>query len=84
MPKINLTNKSFNEQARIIKDYLIRRAQHKEQGEVKTEQLVNRFKHKALVSNKQKIIHFNKILDYINRGKEDEKNSAKHKKKAEN
>lgn len=84
MPKINLTNKPFDEQVRIVKDYLIRRWQHKAQGEIKVEQLVERFKHKALSTNKQKIIHFKKILDSIQRGENSEKINPKHKKKAEN
>lgn len=84
MPKINLTNKPFDEQVRIVKDYLIRRGQHKAQGEIKIEQLIKRFKHKALSTNKQKIIHFKKILDSIERGESSEKVISKHRKKAEN
>ena len=62
MPKVNLTNKSIDEQIRIITDYLIRRSQHKNQGEIKVSHLVNRFKHNRLISDRAKASHFNKLL----------------------
>lgn len=62
MGKINLTHKPTSEQMRILKDYLDRRAQHKTQGEVTIEQIVKRFKHKKLLSDRAKSIHFDKLL----------------------
>ncbi|MFO7445744.1 MAG: hypothetical protein R6W90_05220 [Ignavibacteriaceae bacterium] len=62
MSKVNLTNKSIEDQVRIIKDYLIRRSQHKNQGEITVSHLVNRFKHNRLISDKAKAAHFNKLL----------------------
>jgi hypothetical protein len=62
MPKVNLTNKSVEDQVRIIKDYLIRRSQHKNQGDVTVSHLVNRFKHNRLLSDRAKASHFNKLL----------------------
>ena len=62
MPKVNLTNKPIEEQIRIVKDYLIRRSQHKNQPEISVTQLVNRFKHNRLISDKAKANHFTKLL----------------------
>ena len=62
MPKINLTNKPTSEQVRIVGDYLKRRVQHKEQGEIKLSQVVKRFKHKTLITDKDKAAHFRRIL----------------------
>jgi hypothetical protein len=62
MPKVNLTNKSVEDQIRIIKDYLIRRSQHKNQGEISVSHLVNRFKHNRLISDRAKTSHFSKML----------------------
>jgi hypothetical protein len=62
MPKINLTNKPTAEQLRILKDYLSRRSQHQGQGEIKLSQVVRRFKHKSLMSDKDKMAHFRKLL----------------------
>lgn len=62
MGKINLTHKPTSEQMRILKDYLDRRSQHKAQGEVTIEQIVKRFKHKKLLSDRAKSIHFDKLL----------------------
>jgi len=62
MPKVNLTNKSVEDQVRIIKDYLIRRSQHKNQGEITISHLVNRFKHNRLISDRAKAAHFSKLL----------------------
>jgi hypothetical protein len=68
MPKINLTHKPTSEQVRIVKDYLDRRAQHKEQGEVTVEQIVKRFKHNRLMTDRAKYSHFDKILKMIEKG----------------
>jgi hypothetical protein len=62
MPKINLTNKPTSEQVRILKDYLSRRSQHDGQGDIKLSQVVKRFKHKSLMSDKDKMAHFRKLL----------------------
>ncbi len=62
MPKINLTNKPTAEQVRIVGDYLKRRLQHKEQGDIKLSQVVRRFKHKTLITDKDKASHFRRIL----------------------
>jgi hypothetical protein len=77
MPKINLTNKPTSEQVRIVRDYLKRRSQHKEQGEIRLTQVVKRFKLKSLITDKDKSAHFRKILrlamkedDNSNNGKE--------------
>jgi hypothetical protein len=65
MAKVNLTLKPIPEQVRILKDYLDRRAQHKSQGEVSIDQVVKRFKHKKLSSNRAKAIHFDKLLKLV-------------------
>jgi hypothetical protein len=65
MAKVNLTLKPIPEQIRIIKDYLNRRAQHKTQGEVSINQVVKRFKHKKLSSNRAKASHFDKLIKMI-------------------
>ncbi|MDR3668459.1 MAG: hypothetical protein P4L35_16575 [Ignavibacteriaceae bacterium] len=65
MAKINLSLKPIPEQVRILKDYLIRRGQHKTQGEVSIDQVVKRFKHKKLSSNRAKASHFDKLLKMI-------------------
>jgi len=65
MPKINLTHKPTSEQIRIVKDYLDRRTQHKEQGEITVEQIVKRFKHNRLMTDRAKYSHFDKILKMI-------------------
>ncbi len=62
MPKINLTNKPTSEQVRILKDYLSRRSQHDGQGDIKLSQVIKRFKHKSLMSDKDKMAHFRKLL----------------------
>lgn len=62
MPKINLTNKPTSEQVRILKDYLNRRSQHQAQGDINLSQVVKRFKHKSLMSDKDKMAHFRKLL----------------------
>jgi hypothetical protein len=67
MPKINLTNKPTSEQVRILKDYLNRRAQHPGQGDIKIIQIVKRFKHKGLLSDREKASHFRKLLDLARR-----------------
>ena len=65
MAKINLTLKPIPEQVRILKDYLDRCAQHKSQSEVSIDQIVRRFKHKKLSSNRAKAMHFDKLLKMI-------------------
>jgi hypothetical protein len=65
MPKINLTHKPTSEQIRIIKDYLNRRSQHKEQGEVTVDQIIKRFKHNRLMTDRAKYSHFDKLLKMI-------------------
>ena len=65
MSKVNLSLKPIPEQIRIIKDYLDRRAQHKTQGEVSIGQVVKRFKHKKLSSNRAKASHFDKLIKMI-------------------
>jgi hypothetical protein len=65
MSKVNLSLKPIPEQIRIIKDYLDRRAQHKTQGEVSIGQVVRRFKHKKLSSNRAKASHFDKLIKMI-------------------
>jgi hypothetical protein len=74
MPKINLTNKPTSEQIRILKDYLKRRAQHPGQGEIKIIQIVKRFKHKGLLSDREKAAHFRKLLELARR---DDKKAAR-------
>jgi hypothetical protein len=65
MSKINLTHKPTSEQVRIVRDYLNRRAQHKEQGEVTIDQIVKRFKHNRLMTDRAKFSHFDKLLKMI-------------------
>ena len=65
MAKINLTLKPIPEQVRILRDYLNRRAQHRTQGDVSIDQIVKRFKHKKLSSNRAKAIHFDKLIKMI-------------------
>jgi hypothetical protein len=67
MAKINLTQKPVSEQLRILQDYLNRRAQHKTQGAVTIEQIVSRFKHKKLLNERSKAVHFDKLLKMIKR-----------------
>ena len=62
MAKINLTQKPISEQIRILQDYLNRRAQHKTQGDVTIEQIVSKFKHKKLLNERAKTVHFDKLL----------------------
>lgn len=66
MAKIDLTRKPPEEQIRIIKDYIIRRKQHKDQGTIKLDQLIKRFKHKRYTSDKQKLNYFKKLLNIQN------------------
>jgi hypothetical protein len=72
MPKINLTHKPTSEQVRIVKDYLDRRAQHKEQGEVTIDQIIKRFKHNRLMTDRAKYSHFDKILKMISESQSDQ------------
>ncbi|HZW39976.1 MAG: hypothetical protein ACM3O3_06775 [Syntrophothermus sp.] len=62
MPKINLTNKPYTEQIRILKDYMARREQHKNQSPVTVEQICNKFKHNRLISDKAKYNYFDKLF----------------------
>lgn len=62
MPKINLTNKTKEEQKRIIQNYMIRRSKHSDQGEITVDQLVKKFKHKSFYTDKDKAAHFKKLL----------------------
>jgi hypothetical protein len=62
MAKINLTRKSQSEQIRILNDYLLRRAQHKNQGEVTIDNLVKRFRHNKCFTNKAKAAFLSKLL----------------------
>ena len=67
MAKINLTQKPVSEQLRILQDYLNRRAQHKTQGNVTIEQIVSKFKHKKLLNERTKAIHFDKLLKMMHK-----------------
>ncbi len=69
MSKINLTNKSREDQIRIINDYVNRRKQHKEQGDVLLNQVVNRFKINFLNNDRQKAAYFKRIMKHIEEGK---------------
>jgi len=62
MAKINLTRKSQQDQLRILNDYLLRRAQHKNQGEVTLEHLVKRFRHNKCFTDKAKASFLFKLL----------------------
>ena len=62
MAKINLTRKSQSEQLRILNDYLLRRAQHNNQGEVTIDHLVKRFRHNKCFTNKAKAAFLSKLL----------------------
>lgn len=65
MPKINLTNKTKEEQKSIIQNYIIRRLKHKNQGEITVDQLVSKFKHRSLYTDRDKAAHFKKLLHEI-------------------
>ena len=69
MAKINLTRKSQSEQLRIMNDYLIRRAQHKNQGEVTIDHLVKRFRHNRCYTNKAKSAFLSKLLRTLEQNK---------------
>ena len=69
MAKINLTRKSQSEQLRILNDYLIRRAQHKNQGEVTVDNLVKRFRHNRCYTNKAKSAFLAKLLRSLEQNK---------------
>lgn len=73
MPKINLTNKTKEEQKRIIQNYMIRRSKHNDQGEVTVAQLVKKFKHKSFYTDKDKASHFKKLLFEIKRSAQADK-----------
>jgi hypothetical protein len=62
MAKINLTRKSQSEQLRILNDYVLRREQHKNQGAVTVDHLVNRFRHNRCFTNKAKSAFLSKLL----------------------
>ncbi len=63
MSKINLTHKTTADQVRILRDYIQRRTQHKNQEQVTLEQVIKRFKHKQLVNDRQKAAYFRKLLN---------------------
>ena len=69
MAKVNLTRKSLSEQLRILNDYLIRRAQHKNQGEITIEHLINRFRHNKCYTNKAKSAFLMKLLRTLEENK---------------
>ena len=62
MGKINLTHKSTEDQIRILKDYIQRRVQHEGQGPVELEQVIKRFKHRELNSDRKKYSYFKRLL----------------------
>ena len=62
MAKINLTRKSQSEQLRILNDYVLRRAQHKDQGAVTVDNLVKRFRHNKCYTNRAKAAFLSKLL----------------------
>jgi hypothetical protein len=62
MARINLTQKPQAEQLRILNDYLNRRSQHKTQGDITIEQLVNRFRHNRCFTKKAKAAWLSKLL----------------------
>jgi hypothetical protein len=70
MSKINLTNKRRDDQIRIIKDYVDRRKQHQNQGEVTLKQIVNRFKINFLNNDRQKAAYFKRIMKHIDESNE--------------
>jgi hypothetical protein len=76
MPKINLTHKPTSEQIRIVRDYLSRRAQHKEQGEVTVDQIIKRFKHNRLMTDRAKYSHFDKLLKMIYKESDTEQSNS--------
>lgn len=88
MAKINLTHKSTEDQLRILKDYIQRRTQHKDQGPVELEQVIKRFKHRELNSDRKKYSYFKRLLrmatqpDYQNRQKPDERHPARTQRKS--
>ena len=65
MARINLSHKSQPEQILLVQEYIIRRSMHVNQGPVTLEQIMDRFKHKDLRSDKAKAVHFLKILKAI-------------------
>jgi len=69
MAKINLTRKSQSEQLRIMNDYILRRSQHKNQGVITVDHLVNRFRHNRCYTNKAKAAFFSKLLRTIGQNK---------------
>lgn len=62
MAKINLTNKPQSEQVRIMKDYLDRRGQHKQQELTTVEHLIKRFRHNRCFTNKAKAAFLSKLF----------------------
>ncbi len=63
MPRVNLTNKHYNDQVRIVKDYLIRRYQHDNQPDIAISQLMKRFKHRKYKSENAKTAFLAKLLE---------------------
>jgi hypothetical protein len=63
MPRVNLTNKHYIDQVRIVKDYLIRRYQHDKQPEIAISQLMKRFKHRKYKSENAKSAFLTRLLE---------------------
>ena len=63
MPRVNLTNKHYNDQVRIVKDYLIRRYQHDNQPDIAVTQLMKRFKHRKYKSENAKVAFLSRLLE---------------------
>ena len=62
MTRINLTQKGQSEQIRILNDYLNRRSQHKNQGVITIDQLVNRFRHNRCFTKRAKATWLSKLM----------------------
>ena len=62
MTRINLTKKPHSEQVRILNDYLLRRSQHKAQGEVTIDQLIKRFRNNRCFTNSAKSVWLSRLL----------------------
>lgn len=73
MPRVNLTNKHYNDQVRIVKDYLIRRYQHDNQPDISVTQLMKRFKHRKFKSENAKTSFLMKLLEKAHRILEEER-----------
>ncbi|MEO8398443.1 MAG: hypothetical protein ABI550_01370 [Ignavibacteriaceae bacterium] len=60
-----MTNKSREDQIRILKDYVNRRKQHSGQGEFTLEQVVKRFKINFLNNDRQKTAYFKRLIKHL-------------------